>query len=281
MSVTGRKLIKAAVSDLKGFFQSTSVPKFKVEYGSRNMREHACFSGQGKKAKLCFSNDFCSFNIQSVDDYNFVLMIISHELAHYLHKHNEHRDTDKLDTRSIEAWADFFCAKILMTLVTFGSKCKEILDELGASAHSGKMLKSLGQALYRLGESIYNIQDDRYSNRVTRIGYCAAGITSFIDSYHMDFNYQRSMDVLTHLYTQGEIRYWLVSEKEAFHLDHKIVDRVNDIHNKIQGYHLQITKGLKPEFSRFIGTAYQVNPKVRELYRKARLELMQQQGCPL
>ncbi|WP_417655494.1 ImmA/IrrE family metallo-endopeptidase [Pseudoalteromonas atlantica] len=243
------------------------------------MREHACFSGTKSKATICFSKDFCSFKINTIDDYNFILMIVSHELAHYIHKHNEHKDSNTHDTKSIESYADFFGAKILMTLITFGPKCKSHLLEIDTTPHSGELLNSIGRALSRLAETIFDTKSDMYSNRVTRIGYCAAGVTSFLDAYNKNLSYKRSMDVLTRLYSQGSLRDLIVDEKEAFHLDEEIVEKVNVIHNNIQGDQRSITSGLKPYFLDFIGTSYQVEPKLRQLYKEARVNIMREQGA--
>ncbi len=281
MSVTGRKIVKAALWDMKSFFLKDKAPKFDVDLGTRSMREHASFSGKGSKTKLCFSKDFCSFPVNNVDDYNFILMIVSHELAHYMHHHNEHEDKSPFDTKSIEAWADFFGAKVMMTLVTFGKNNIHLQEELGFKFHSGGMLNSIGKCLYQLAKTIFNIEDDRYSSRITRVGYCAAGVTSFLDSYWGNLKVSRSMDVLTRLYSQGELREWLVAENEAFALDKSIIERVNDIHLNIQGYQLAITSGLKPKMVRYIGTSYQTSPEIRDLYMKFRFQQAREQGYEL
>ncbi|TMP59331.1 hypothetical protein CWB77_14035 [Pseudoalteromonas sp. S1610] len=279
MGIKARTLIQSAILDMRSFFHKGKSPKFNVELGSRAMREHACFSGTQSKAKICFSKDFCSFPINTIDDYNFILMIVSHELAHYLHKHNEHKDSNTHDTKSIESYADFFGARILMTLITFGPNCRTHLLEIVPTPHSGKLLNSIGQALSRLAETIFDTKSGMYSNRITRIGYCAAGITSFLDAYNQNFDYKRSMDVLTRLYSQGSLRDWIIDEKEAFHLDEDIVEKVNIIHNNIQGERPSITSGLKSDFLNFIDTSYQVEPKLRQLYKEARVNIMRKQGA--
>jgi hypothetical protein len=101
MSITGRKVIQAAISDTKSFFVQGYQPKILVELGERRMREHACLSGKGNSSKVCFSKDFCSFKIENVDDLHFVLLIIGHELAHYFHDHNQHQDESNFDSKSI------------------------------------------------------------------------------------------------------------------------------------------------------------------------------------
>lgn len=281
MSVTGRKVIKAALWDMKSFFVKGKAPKFDVDLGTRSMRDHASFSGKGNKLKLSFSKDFCTFQINTVDDYNFVLMIVSHELAHYMHQHNEHVDVDSFDTKSIEAWADFFGAKVMMSLLTFGQRNIELQEELRFKFHSGDMLNSIGKALYQLALTLFNIHDKRYSNRITRVGYCAAGVTSFLDTYWGNMKVSRSMDVLTRLYSQGEIRDWLTSENESFSLDKSILERATEIHRKIQGYKLEITTGLKPELQTYMGTSFQKNKDMQDLYVKFRVQQAREQGYEL
>lgn len=281
MSVTGRKIIKAALWDIKSFFVKGRSPKFEVDIGSRAMRDHASFAGKGNKSKLCFSKDFCSFPINNIDDYNFSLMIISHELAHYMHKHNDHIDVDTFDTKSIEAWADFFGAKVMMSLMTFGQKNMELQKELGFKFHSGDMLNSIGICLYKLACTLFNIEDERYSNRITRVGYCAAGVTSFLDAYWGDMKVSRSMDILTRLYSQGELIEWITSENESFSLDKLIIERATEIHRNIQGYQLAITKGLKSNMIPFIDTSYRTSPVMRDLYVKFRVQQAREQGYEL
>jgi len=60
--------------------------------------------------------------VQSVDDAMFFLIIIGHELAHYVNKHLAHTDESKIDSVAIEGWADFFGARIMFTLITYGNQ---------------------------------------------------------------------------------------------------------------------------------------------------------------
>lgn len=281
MPVKGRKIIKAALWDMKSFFVKGKAPKFNVDLGTRSMRGHASFTGKGNKSKLSFSKDFCSFQVNTIDDYSLVLMIVSHELAHYMHQHNEHVDVESFDTKSIEAWADFFGAKVMMSLLTFGQENIALQKELGFKFHSGDMLNSIGEALYQLALTLFNIHDKRYSNRITRVGYCAAGITSFLDTYWGEMKVSRSMDVLTRLYSQGEIFSWLTSENESFSLDKSIFERVTEIHQKIQGYKLEITVGLKPEMQSYIGTSFHKNKDMQDVYVKFRIQQAREQGYEL
>jgi Zn-dependent peptidase ImmA (M78 family) len=50
-----------------------------------------------------------------------------HEIAHYFHDHNRFNDDSEIDTKAIEAQADFFSARILLTVVTFGERNRAIL----------------------------------------------------------------------------------------------------------------------------------------------------------
>lgn len=281
MSITGRKVIQAAISDTKSFFIQGHQPKITVELGSRVMREHACFSGKGNKSKLCFSKDFCSYSIQCVDDLNFVLLIIGHELAHYFHDHNQHVDESNFDSKSIEAWADFYGTKLMMSLITYGPKVMGLYTELGVKFHGGEIIESIGRSLSSLATTLFLTDSKKYSPRIARVGFCAAGVTSFLDKNFGDMKIQRSLDVMTRLYTQGELPQLLHLEREQFELDRSLVEKSIEIHKKIQGMKLSITTGLKPQFIDYLSTSFHRNKVSRDVYLNHHIQQAKEQGFEL
>jgi hypothetical protein len=278
MSITGRKVVQAAISDTKSFFVRGHQPKIMVELGTRAMREHACFSGKGSKSKLCFSKDFCSSNVENVDDLNFFLLIVGHELAHYLHDHNQHQDAENIDSKSVEAWADFYGTKLMMTLITYGSRTMDLYSQLDVKFHGGIIIESIGRALSRLATTLFVTDSKKYSPRIARVGFCAAGITSFLDKNFGDMKVQRSLDAMTRIYSQGELEQLLFLEREAFELDRSLLENAMEIHEKIQGIKLSITQGLKIEYFNYLSTSFHTTKESRDLYIKQHIQQAKKQG---
>lgn len=274
---TGKDIALAAKKDLESFFKDEADFSLNLELDS-NYLSHASTVGVGKELRIRLSKSFCSAHISGINDLHYFLFIVSHEIAHYLHAHNEHKDESDFDSKSLEAFADFFGSKIMMTILTYGQCFIKFYEDLGFKFHFGEVLDSISFAFSDLAENLFNTSSDLYSNRISRVGHCSAGIMSFLDKKFLDTNIERSMQVLTRIYSAGNLTTMLKNEKERFIMDPSLILRSDKIHKDIQGIDLEITKGLKPTFEIFIGTKYFSTEKSRNTYIDAQLNLAKEQG---
>ncbi len=275
--ITGKDISLAAKKDLESFFEDEANFTLNLELDSNSV-QHASVVGIGDKLRVRLSRDFCSAQVSGIDDLHYFLFVVSHEIAHYLHSHNEHKDESDYDSKSVEAFADFFGARVMMTLLTYGQCFIKLYEELEFRFHSGEVLNSIGCAISRLAETLFNTSSDLYSNRITRVGHCSAGITSFLDKQFSSINVQRSVDVLTRIYTAGNLPTIFKLEAEQFNMDPNLILRSDEIHKNIQGIDLGITKGVKPIFAIFIGTSYSSTEASRNMQMSIRRSLAQKQG---
>lgn len=276
--ITGKDIALAAKEDLESLFEETAHFELKIELDS-NSRHHACISGDGENLRIRFSKDFCMAPVTNIDDLHFFLIIICHEFAHYLHAHNSHNDTSDFDSKSIEAFADFFGVKIMMTLITYGKNFISLYDNLSFNSKTQKeIIKSIAEAISKLAETIFKNESPKYSNRISRIGHFAAGITSFFDTEFNSMNVRRSLSLLEIIYTTDKISELLILESNKFEMDANLISRFDEIHKKIQGSDLEITKGIKPFFKKFIGTSYNSTNESKKLEMDKRFKIAKMQG---
>ena len=275
--IQGRKVIENAICDLESFFMSCVNFNVNVEYNAKNI---SC-KGIGEECRICFSKEFCEFIIRTNDDLHFAILVIGHEMAHYLHRHNEHRDQDSIESRSIEDWADFFGSKIAMTLITFGVKTSNTYLKFIDNKNSGKRLESLGRTLGKLANTYFNMNTECYSNRLSRVGHFVCGINSFLDQYLGNIDINRSFSVMLRIYGDESLKEIMKSESRNFLYEEGNVAIVSNIHKKIQSNDLEITGGLKKEYKTYIGTNYLRSDKDKELYINAVKDIVKMQGLDI
>lgn len=179
-SITGRDVVMAAMTDLTGFF----LPAAKFEVRARDGMKHA-LRGKGSKAYVQFDTIMMDAPVDNLETFIFVMLVFGHEAAHYLHRHNDqprdHEETN-LDTRSAEIWADFYGTKLALTLITYGQACQTLYGPLGEGQRQREHIRTMGRAVGRLGTTYFAMASDVHEDPTTRVGHCAAGITSFFAS---------------------------------------------------------------------------------------------------
>lgn len=68
--------------------------------------------------------------IKTLDRLIFHLLMLGHEIAHLVHRHLDGASSQSdEDYRSLELWADFYGAKVAMTLLTYGEKISPLAHQ--------------------------------------------------------------------------------------------------------------------------------------------------------
>ncbi|EMV2057020.1 hypothetical protein ACEV7S_22675 [Vibrio parahaemolyticus] len=277
---TGKDVVLAAKKDLESFFVPNANFELKIELDS-NSRHHASVVGTGENLRVRFSKDFCLAEVSDIDSFHYFALIVGHEIAHYMHAHNEHNDETEHDSKSIEAFTDFFGTRVMMTLITYGQEFIGIYEKLGFEFHSGKVLDSIGLAIAELSESLFKADSKNYPNCISRVGFCAAGITSFLDKKFGNIKIQRSMDALTRIYTAGSLPQIFKLKSDEFDMDPNLIIRFDEVHKVIQGINLSISNGVKPQYLKYIGTSYHSTEDSREMYVETIRCIAKEQGHDL
>ena len=84
-----------------------------------------------------------------------ILIVLGHEAAHYLNRHNEHEDQSPVETRALEMWADFFGMKLALVAMTFGENLKNISAALPGWSSSDRRTDAVAEALAILSAVSY------------------------------------------------------------------------------------------------------------------------------
>jgi hypothetical protein len=272
MKHTYEHVIRSAISDFETFF--TSVSNFKVNFELRNINLPAKIVGGTDGSVLLFDKFSAGNEIESLDDVMLILVIIGHELAHYVNKHNSHIDETKDDSISIEGWADYFGARVTFALITYGPNISKLIANLTAvpfakpasfAWRQSLILGAMSRALLRAYEALYKPGDasGRYLKSDLRIYNFLAGVTSFFYRDSGELNEDLLLYVYKRLVFDNKLAEMVYDPREGF-VCQDYFDRIRNIHVGIQGDGKKfITAGLKIEYWNLMGTSYIDDPAQR------------------
>lgn len=275
-TISGKSLVDAVIIDVRTFFPNRPTFGIKVEYSGRGP---SCL-GVGVDTRIRLPREFQALQISTADDLHFWLIVLGHEIAHYLNRHNDFNvgvQESALETRSIEDWADFFGTKLMMTIITFGPLISPFYREYPENARYETRVDSMANAFARLANSFYITDSPRYSPRASRVGNGVAAICSFLDKYNGGMQVFRSFAVMKRIYFSPSLDQIMQSEPLSFPED---VSTIVDIHQTIQGVAPAITEGLRADLVKFIGTTYATTPEERSNYVSAMRAQALRQGVP-
>ncbi|MBX8603592.1 hypothetical protein K5D40_15315 [Pseudomonas cichorii] len=195
----GRTAIEMIVKDVEELF--TDKP-YSIDYIIAP-RGSSC-QKLGERSRIIIDHNISLFTITDLTGMMMVMIEVCHEVAHYLNRHAIYisgNEADKVkDDKSLEIWADFFGAKLIMTLVLLGSRIRPAVKKIGYTGLDS-LLESLNQALLKFYSTRYADSDGSpiYEKKDSRVGLCVAGINSVLDRAG-GVDYQRSYNVFMKLH---------------------------------------------------------------------------------
>jgi len=271
-------VISETLKDIESFFFHSSKFSIKKEYCSSS-KQHASIKGSGPKARLIFSKEFCHFEVKNTDDLFEVMIIVCHEVAHYLNKHTDYKDTEAIDFTAIEAWADFFGARIFLTTITYGKKTQKQIKKFSGELEQGEILSSIGRALY----SIYNYfyltnTDHRYQPARVRVLLFTSGTSSFFYRLYGELKPKFTLYVITKILNEAGLTEIISKEHADWEKESKIGEKIRTIHKEIQGHNIAITKGIKPQYIPLLVTNYQLTEAEVSRNQKVLIEQVKATG---
>lgn len=149
-NILGSQLVYIASKDINKVFNNLIDVKleFKEKPGSL---DNIVYRGSCENHRIVISKELSIFKHTTLDKAYLTLMITSHELAHYINKHNYHNDKDCTEHRSLELWADYFGARIFMILMSDSDLyTRKTLQRKFAGFSQSDKLENIGKSLITL-----------------------------------------------------------------------------------------------------------------------------------
>jgi hypothetical protein len=268
MKLNGKQIAASAFLDVENFFYHSAKFKIVKEYDQKNMVTHATCSGVENKMRIRLSQDLCCFEAVTIKDYIFVLIIVCHELAHYLNNHNSHRDSENLDSIAIEARADHFGAQILMTLLTFGNNTLRNIAKYQNILTQDILFKAISEAIKDIYDKVFSQGGaKKYPNPEHRAMLLIAGCLSFFNRFYRPL--PESITLLFVLTAIRELNFpeYLYDEKQLSEGD-IIQDRIHKIHQDILSRFKFKMDGLKYKYGYFLSANFDQTMEERQQYKQ-------------
>jgi hypothetical protein len=268
MGLTGKQIAASAFLDVENFFYYSAKFKILKEYDQKNLVSHATCCGSGQKMRIRLSQDLCSFEVLTIKDYIFVLIIICHELAHYLNNHNSYTDTENLDSIAIEARADHFGAQILMTILTFGKNTLRNIAKYERSLTGDILFKAISEAINDIYHQIFKQGDvKRYPKSEHRVMLLTTGCLSFFNRFFGTL--PEKISILFTLTVVLELNFpeYVYDQKQLFDGD-AIQDRIYKVHQEIASKFQFKMHGLKFVYGYFLSANFDKTVEERNQYKQ-------------
>lgn len=258
-NLNGKSVAEAVFKDIESFFFHSAKFAIRKEFNPSGLH-HASLKGKGDSARINLSKDFCEFEIDTVENLFFVMMTVCHESAHYLNKHNDHEDSNKTDFTAIETWADFFGARIFITVITFGKRSQSLMKMFMPELNQDAVLRAIGRAMKKMYQSIYlPTTDQRYPAAIERVLIFNAGVTSFFYRIYDSLQPKWTIYMLKTMLNESELTDIAAQHNADWSRHSQIANASSSIHKSIQGVDISITKGMKPQYISLLVTNYNLS----------------------
>lgn len=257
-----------AIKDLQSFYKEEYYFTVKVRYGD-NLWQHASIVGRNENSTIRFSKDCCDHPLTNSTELFVALLIVCHELAHYLNHHNYYDSFNDEENRIIEAWADNFGSKIFMVLITYGEKIKHMCEVFSVPSDAGDRINLIGSAFKNVCNMFYKNESRKYHYRIERMMHICAGISSFLQFYWRKVDLQLTLDVYRRLYNNSGMYDLIEADFDTFPISNDDFDKVIKIHHPLQNGNSAITLGLKKEYWGYIDTSFVEDITIVSQYRNA------------
>jgi hypothetical protein len=261
-------VFRKAIADLESFYKEEYGFSVKVNY-SDNLWQHASIVGKNENSTIRFSQDCCVRKVTDSTELFVALLIVCHELAHYLNHHNYYRSTSDEDDRIIEAWADNFGSKLFMVLITYGSNIIRMCEIFSVPSDAGDRVNLIGSAFKNVCNMFYRNESKKYHYRVERMMHICSGISSFLQFYWGRLDLQLTFDIYLRLYAHSGMYDIIEADYNSFPVSNDDFNKVVDIHQPLQNGNAAITLGLKKKYRKYIDTSFVEDISFANLYRDA------------
>lgn len=273
--VNGEDLARAAAADFESFFLPGGEVPIRIEVKGVNA---AITRGTGDNARIVIPREMAKEVIDTPDKLFFHLLILGHEIAHVLHKHNDEADQTREDFHALEMWADFYGTKVMMCLVTFGARVRLKFEAFYPSTHFLEpALESMGDAAERLVTGVY-ANHPKYPYPLLRVGLVSNGIISFLRLEMKNLPKILPYSVIKRLFASKPVRDLMILYPEHADPHFEPIERARRWHLAVQGADMAIAPWLKPMVIHHLHTSFQQTEEEREASRMDRLREFREAG---
>lgn len=285
--LTGQEVVDAFKTDVEDFFEAKHGFELRIETAGFSPR---C-KGSGSAARIQLPMEMLEKSVVSFTDLALLLLVLGHEAAHYVHRHNEHYDESALDYRTLEMWADYFGTKVAMVVMTIGQNTLRRFGHLAGAKNTGSRLDALASALATLSGSYFNITSPNYPSAGERVSTCISGMLSFFEvqfglqagAEGGETAYRKAMEPRTIIERALKVQMRLYANSTLAALARTSPSRDDEfpelkiiaaIHKKIQNGQLALFEGLKEVQSLWLNLDYDIPDELRAAIAKKRRELL-------
>ncbi len=277
-------IAKDVIIDIARDFESFFIIDYKVklDFGKHN---GLSIKGTGSKTRIKIPNEFANMEINSDEDLVYVVLLMGHELAHHINKHNSYITNTNEEHRAMETWADYFGISISLTILLYDTNFRKYIK--GKYLSNDEHIRLVLRVFDRLYLKVYKNSNSKYESAEYRLNTIFVGIVSWIAKVEITRNiFSKNPKDEQEIYRDYSFHWQLrlielISENknsmtynaliymnkfdELDILKNKI-KLVYDIHKEISNGRNIITFGLKLQFLEILNTSFGKNPRQGKLF---------------
>ena len=288
MTTSGAEIIHAFKEDVEDFFNNDS--NFKLEIVEEGLNPPRC-KGVGPNARIILPTSYSEKEIETYDEMVLMAIILGHEAAHLINRHNEHADESSLETQAIEMWADYYGVKIALVAITFGKNTQRLAGSLMLEKSMRARIKSFSSAFATLANTYFSTSHSNYPPAVVRVSTCIAGLLSFFERIfafqaaqrHDLESYNNSLNPKTIVTRAMEIQHWIYEnsdllklhkEPSKHDLNREQIRLISKVHREIQSHQATLFEGMKEIPALWLYSKFDTPEDERIIQANAKLSLL-------
>ena len=256
-------IIKSIFDDFDSFFIEKKHEKYRYVF---DKKDELKVYRSGSKSYLNIPEDTKFLDLDRDDEKVYLLFLIGHEMAHLVNKHLNYKDKNSLDSRSIEMWADFFGAKISMSILLNNGNFKQLINSDLSNMNNG--IELLSYMLKKINKIYKNTnKSDKYLHSNIRLASTISGIMSYLtrdemwriknfsDDSHAKIGTEWAMSISLKLSKIGTFDNILEEKNEynIYNINLNVVKIHQEIKDGRKGY---LIKGLKNYYNFILDSSY-------------------------
>lgn len=284
-------LAKNVICDIAKDFESFFIIDYKVKLDFGNYG-NLSIKGTGDKTRIKIPNEFSNMEVNSDEDLVFIVLLMGHELAHHINKHNSLITNTSEEHKAIETWADYFGISISLTILLYNTKFRQYLKNSYTS--NDEHIKLVLRVFERLYLNVYKNNGTKYESAEYRLNTVFVGIVSWIAKVEITRNFLTGSQKDPEVIYRDYAFHWhlrlveLISENKNSIIYNVLIymktlgsvddmankaQLIHNLHKKISNGRYSITYGIKLDLLEILNTSFGKNPRQGKL-----LELLDELG---
>jgi len=289
MPILGEKLIAAFKADVENFFPENI--NFQLNIEKDGLNPPRC-KGVGCKTRIMLPNIYYEKEVGTYEEMALMIVVLGHEAAHFLNRHNEHNDESSLESQSIEMWADYYGVILALVAITFGQNIQLIADSFKVESSMKFRIQSFASAFSMLANTYFANSHPDYPSAGVRVSTCIAGVLSFFEKIFTFQALQRG-DIKEAINSQTpkviverafRIQQWiyentdlmkLCTEPSTDQLSSEQVKLIAKIHREIQSKQKPLFESMNAVPAQWLRRSFDIPEEERHVMAKERLATLE------